>query len=991
MRRGAGQVKMPSGFSRPAYWQKGLRVMTGLVPCLVFAGLFSSTARGLAQLPPHDAIRQTPTPSWVVPVDLEALTSARMAESAAELARLVFHDTQIFVPESNATNAAQTYEQEVFHLDSSGDVEELSTVSLEFDPSYQTLEVHAVRVLRDGEWSDRIGRSLASVAQVEDQLERYVYDQSESLLMILDDVQVGDWLSVEYSLRGSNPVMGDDWADAVWLVSQAVSKRSVRVLAQRPVAFAVHGDAPDPSKDVADGNSREIVWTLENRPEPEYTHSLPWGYSPQPWIQLSTQRTWSDVVDWALPVFEPPPSTPDVREIASRFANLSREQGLLAARRWVQDEIGYFSVAMGEHSHPPYVPSETLARRYGDCKDKTVLLLSVLRELGIDSWPVLINTNWREGLVTFQPSPLAFDHIIVAAAVGDRVIWIDPTLGGQGGDAVDAMTVPNYRYGLEVRTGVAELSEIPERQRAPGLKQVFYHYRVQEDLLQYQVHVKTVFSGAEAEGMRRTLAELSTDELQENYLEYYQAEHLDVSVREPLSITDDREGNVLEVEEHYQVSSSGDAFGWTFYTFELELSGELGYAEADRTAPLVLGHPRLRHEMIRIDVPTPWAFTRVGDVVDNPWFSYVASSKIGPERRSIELEYGLETKSDVVAPADFDRYNQELERVSESLGYGMDTGVTDLPFDWSDLAGDSMFGRDRRAVLGAAVIGGVMGFGVLALLLSARVGDRRLMAYWLPQTQTVSSSTASHASLGVSFADPSIRVLLAVVAVSFATLADLISVPAGLLSEPSVEGLFVLEFLYAGFVLMLLFLAALFSIAAQRQFLRNLRPLGLDSLDPGINWSTFSWFVPLANLFVPYRSYGQVVVGCSAPQDRPVMLRLLGSWWALWVFALFLDTSLLAATSLSSNTVADGLETLCALVYALAAVLFVTLLLVLRANQLEAARRAAAASKEDRPPSLTPDSLAERLFVDEVASPSSPPPPPPPAPPRSPGSTGTAF
>ncbi|GAB4122006.1 MAG: hypothetical protein Fur0014_21510 [Rubrivivax sp.] len=44
------------------------------------------------------------------------------------------------------------------------------------------------------------------------------------------------------------------------------------------------------------------------------------------------------------------------------------------ALQWVQGEIRYWSVALGEGSHRPALPAEVVQHRWGDCKDKTLPL-----------------------------------------------------------------------------------------------------------------------------------------------------------------------------------------------------------------------------------------------------------------------------------------------------------------------------------------------------------------------------------------------------------------------------------------------------------------------------------------------------------------------------------------------------------------------------------------------------------------------------------------
>ena len=68
----------------------------------------------------------------------------------------------------------------------------------------------------------------------------------------------------------------------------------------------------------------------------------------------------------------------------------SNEERVVAALEFVQSEIRYFSVSLGENSHRPASPDIVLKRRYGDCKDKSLLLMTLLDELKIPSKVVLL-------------------------------------------------------------------------------------------------------------------------------------------------------------------------------------------------------------------------------------------------------------------------------------------------------------------------------------------------------------------------------------------------------------------------------------------------------------------------------------------------------------------------------------------------------------------------------------------------------------------------
>jgi transglutaminase-like putative cysteine protease len=102
---------------------------------------------------------------------------------------------------------------------------------------------------------------------------------------------------------------------------------------------------------------------------------------------------------------------------------------------WVQDEIRYIAFEEGLGGFIPREPIDTYNKRFGDCKDKAMLLNAILKEAGIKSYPVWIGT--RDIPYTYKevPTPMVDNHMI--SAVEDEGRWI----------FMDA-TTPHLAYGL---------------------------------------------------------------------------------------------------------------------------------------------------------------------------------------------------------------------------------------------------------------------------------------------------------------------------------------------------------------------------------------------------------------------------------------------------------------------------------------------------------------------------------------------------------------
>lgn len=151
--------------------------------------------------------------------------------------------------------------------------------------------------------------------------------------------------------------------------------------------------------------------------------------------------TWGDVGRWYRGLLgELPAAAPEVRAKARELtAGLDdpreRLEALLAfARR----DVRYVAVEVGIGGYRPSPPAETMARGWGDCKDKSLLLVELLAEAGIDAYPALILLGDTERIDPGFPTPFVFNHVIVAVtadglAVGETdpvsegLLFVDPT------------------------------------------------------------------------------------------------------------------------------------------------------------------------------------------------------------------------------------------------------------------------------------------------------------------------------------------------------------------------------------------------------------------------------------------------------------------------------------------------------------------------------------------------------------------------------------
>jgi hypothetical protein len=147
-----------------------------------------------------------------------------------------------------------------------------------------------------------------------------------------------------------------------------------------------------------------------------------------------------------------------------------------ALASFVQNEIRYVAIELGIGGQQPNPAADIFTHRYGDCKDKATLLSSMLKEIGVDSYYVVINTK-RGSITAATPPSLGFDHVILAiqlpAGLNDAslvAVMQHPKLGSiLFFDPTDHLT-PFGRlfgplqanYGMLVAPDGGELVELPQ-------------------------------------------------------------------------------------------------------------------------------------------------------------------------------------------------------------------------------------------------------------------------------------------------------------------------------------------------------------------------------------------------------------------------------------------------------------------------------------------------------------------------------------------------
>jgi transglutaminase-like putative cysteine protease len=575
--------------------------LRGLRPCPLAAtallvSLASASARG-----GDPTFRVAPAPPWVKPVDAEI--EAAVPEGAArDGVHELLSDQEVRV--SRAGVAA--YFHVARKIVGESGVEPASELHFDFDPPYEQLLLHHIRIVRGGRAADALRPGEIHVIQQEGDLSQRVYNGTLTAVAFLHDVRAGDVIDYAYSLVGQNPVLGERFSQSLRFARDAPVRRlRVRLATppDRPLKITLRGGARQPEEH-SDALGHEYLWDLRDVPAARIEDETPRWFNPLPRAQATEYASFGEVAAWAVPLYEAParPSSALDAQIESLRRAAPDEAGrMLAALRFVQREVRYLGIELGPHSHEPQPPATVLDRRFGDCKDKTLLLVTLLRGLGIEARAALVNTDLRRGLDEVAPSPLVFNHAIVRARSGGHEYWLDPTLSTQRGD-LETLPVPGYERALVVAPDTTGLVPMPPHElAAPSVEEI-------EDLDAHDyaapalLRVKTTYRGAAADAVRSDLATTDRAELSRRYLNYYAHEEPSIAEAAPPEIVDDEAHATLTVTESYRIPGFWQEEKKYFHVrlIEKEL---LSPSVALRTMPLRVKHPTSLVHQMRLTLP----------------------------------------------------------------------------------------------------------------------------------------------------------------------------------------------------------------------------------------------------------------------------------------------------------------------------------------------------------------------------------------------------
>ncbi|TXK33736.1 DUF2569 family protein [Pontibacter qinzhouensis] len=359
----------------------------------------------------------------------------------------------------------------------------------------------------------------------------------------------------------------------------------------------------------------------------------------------------------------------------------------------MQDEVRYLGFEAGIGGYKPRAPSEVFAKRFGDCKDKSLLLVTMLRALGIEAHPALVNSSSRGEIAQMLPSPYAFNHCIVQVKLWDKTYWYDPTISKQRG-SYDAISLPHYKKALVIKPATKNLTDVTAPVAGHGkvkVQEAFFFNDIGGDV---KLEVKTEYFGADADFQRSRFAATSLKETEKSFLNYYANSYPGIEVSRDLEFLDFPAENKFTTLEEYTISDlweeSEDTDGLLSASFYPQVlrSYISSPRVSKRTMPMHLSYPSQVEHSILLYLSEPWSITATNKKITDDVFTYSSDISYNSRSKLATLSYTYSTLQDHVLPEQMAAFVKHQKAVLDDMGYnltynqGLAATVTDAPVSW---------------------------------------------------------------------------------------------------------------------------------------------------------------------------------------------------------------------------------------------------------------------------------------------------------------------
>lgn len=391
--------------------------------------------------------------------------------------------SQVTVTTVSPSGLSSKFNQIVYQPMTKASAKELERYAFGFQADIETVTLRAAKVYRK---NGKIDEAADTGETRNDDPSINMYTSGRVYYVALPTLEPGDVVELRYRIEDTTPrnAFGDYFGDVTYLQNPEPTFRIDYVL-RAPKGKALTVGQPSIKtisfSDEEKGDLHVLRWTAKDIPGRIAEPSM------APWAEhlahahVSTYKDWDSLAKWYWGLVKDQYVADDAvrAKIKELTKGLTDDRAKVRAiYGWVVQQTRYVALEFGIHGFKPYRCAQIFARGFGDCKDKSTLIVTMLRELGIDAVPVLVRTNMRGDFETSPPSLAIFDHMI--AYVPSLDLYLDGTAEDHGSTELPAGD--RNALALRVHEGKAQIVHLPDPKPSDSTRSLAFEVDFKADM-----------------------------------------------------------------------------------------------------------------------------------------------------------------------------------------------------------------------------------------------------------------------------------------------------------------------------------------------------------------------------------------------------------------------------------------------------------------------------------------------------------------------------
>ncbi len=310
--------------------------------------------------------------------------------------------------------------------------EMFATRKIPYHRRYTTVKILLARLIKkDGRVIPVTEEFMKDGTMEETQQMNILEENFRRLSVTFPGLEVGDSLEMIVESR-AKPLVQGHYNDLFLFQTVEPILRKEAVIegpAAKPLRSVVRGGRLDFSKEKK-GDRLIYRWQAVNQPKIEQELGMVTIVDVALRVVASTFKDWQELSRYGDKLNIGKVDSNEA--LKAKVAELTRDCGtkeekILAIFRYVSQKVRYMGSSMDLGAFiEPHEATYTFEKQYGVCRDKSILMMAMLKEIGVKAYDAMINLTRK----TDPEIPIIlFEHAICGVVMDDgRIVYMDPTL-----------------------------------------------------------------------------------------------------------------------------------------------------------------------------------------------------------------------------------------------------------------------------------------------------------------------------------------------------------------------------------------------------------------------------------------------------------------------------------------------------------------------------------------------------------------------------------